>query len=62
MNLRLTILAWLASLCLQTAAADTVKLPAVADTNISSHPAEADRNYGQSSHIRLKGHEMLMLV
>ncbi|MCX7825461.1 MAG: DUF4091 domain-containing protein [Verrucomicrobiae bacterium] len=62
MNLRLTIPLWLASLCSQTASADTAKLPAVADTNISSHPAEADRNYGQSSHIRLKGYEMLMLI
>jgi Family of unknown function (DUF6067) len=44
------------------AMADTVKLPVVADTNISSHPSERDFNYGASSHIRLKGVEMLMLV
>jgi hypothetical protein len=44
------------------AAADTVKLPAVADANISSHASERDLNYGASSHIRLKGIEMMMLA
>jgi hypothetical protein len=42
--------------------ADTAQLPCVADTNISSHPSERDRNFGRGSHIRLKGHEMLMLA
>jgi hypothetical protein len=39
-----------------------VKLPAIADANISSHASERDLNYGASSHIRLKGIEMMMLV
>ena len=55
----------LAAVCACVAAAamaDTVKLPAVADTNLSSHPSERDFNYGGSSHLRLKGTEMWMLV
>ncbi|MCX6909576.1 MAG: DUF4091 domain-containing protein [Verrucomicrobia bacterium] len=39
-----------------------MKLPAVADANISSHSSERDFNYGASSHLRLKGIEMLMLA
>ena len=67
MNLCLMNLLWLAFgslvwLCLQTVVADTVTLPVTADTNISSHPAEADRNFGRSSHIRLKGIEMMLLA
>ena len=56
------VLAWsLASFAI-SATADTARLPAVADTNISSHPSEEDFNYGASSHLRLKGIEMMMLA
>ena len=48
--------------CAVAATADTAKLPAVADTNLSAHSSERDFNYGASSHIRLKGIEMLMLA
>ena len=58
---RIVIAAGLASIA-TAAMADTVKLPAVADTNLSSHPSERDLNYGASSHIRLKGIEMWMLA
>ena len=58
---RIVIAAGLASIA-TAAMADTVKLPAVADTNLSSHPSERDLNYGASSHIRLKGTEMWMLA
>lgn len=60
-SFRLILAAGLASVA-TAATADTVKLPAVADTNLSSHPSEQDFNYGGSSHLRLKGTEMLMLV
>jgi len=48
--------------CAVAATADTAKLPAVADTNLSAHSSERDFNYGASSHLRLKGIEMLMLA
>jgi hypothetical protein len=44
------------------ATADTAKLPVIADANISSHSSERDFNYGASSHLRLKGIEMMMLA
>lgn len=39
-----------------------VRLPCVADTNVSSFPSEQDLNYGASSRFRLKGHEMIGLA
>src|SRR5262245_12683780 len=47
---------------LTAAAPGTVKLACVADTNVSSYETERGFNYGASSHIRLKGIEMLMLA
>ncbi len=44
------------------AGAAELRLPCVADTNVSSYPAEAPLNYGRSSRIRLKGKEMWMLA
>ncbi len=43
------------------ALADEVRLRCVADTNISSHSAERELNYGRAPRLRLKGIEMLAL-
>lgn len=61
-NLRLigAILIFL-SLSRLAAYGNEVKLRCVADTNVSSFPAERNFNYGQSSRLRLKGVEMLAL-
>lgn len=39
-----------------------VRVAIVADTNLSSYPAEVSLNYGRSRRIRLKGIEMWMLL
>ncbi|MGC8667450.1 MAG: hypothetical protein ACP5VE_04955 [Chthonomonadales bacterium] len=52
-------------MCLLLAAAagaDEVRLKCVADTNLSAYPTEVELNYGRSTHLRLKGVEMLALL
>lgn len=46
----------------QAGAVESAKLRCIADTAVSSYPAERGFNYGQSSHLRLKGIEMLALA
>jgi hypothetical protein len=46
----------------QVGAVESVKLRCIADTAVSSYPSERGFNYGQSSHLRLKGIEMLALA
>lgn len=62
MVLALAALSFAADAAPPTLPAGAVRLACVADANVSSHPGERDLNFGGSSHLRLKGHEMLMLA
>jgi hypothetical protein len=50
-----------AMLATAPALAATVRLPCIADTNLSSYPSEVNLNYGHSPRLRLKGIQMLAL-
>jgi hypothetical protein len=52
----------LLAICAGMARADQAHLTCIADTNLSSYEGERDLNYGQSTRLRLKGIQMLVLL
>lgn len=57
----LIVLAYAIVLAAPSPDQETITLPCIADTNLSSYEHEARFNYGRSTHLRLKGIQMMAL-